>query len=321
MEAFLLLDEASPGLPVVAVGGDVERLTGLAPEEIVGRPWAPVSGENGDAGVLTPLRAAAEGADGARVQMRTPGGDDIEVEVTVHGLEGRSRFALCRIAVAVDAEEIAHLAFHDRLTGLPNRALLERHLSRALPRALRTERCVVVLFIDLDGFKQVNDRLGHAAGDEVLREIARRLLGVVRADDVLARLGGDEFVLVLSDVEAEAHDIAEAITRQVDGVLEAPVVLRGGKSCRVGASVGLSIFPTDGSDTAALLASADAMMYRSKRSQGGTPVLDPATELSRLVERAASVKDQLAQTQRAQVEVGETTRELVERSRRRFGAA
>jgi diguanylate cyclase (GGDEF)-like protein len=272
------------------------------------------------AGPLAQLRAAAERQEGARVRLRSGGGDDgIDTEVTVQSCRDDSGLMLCRIAEALDDEQVAHLAFHDRLTGLPNRALLERHLSVALPRALRTERCVVVLFIDLDGFKRINDRLGHAAGDEVLREIARRLRGVVRADDILARLGGDEFVLVLGDVEDDPSSVADAITRHVDDALDSPIMVRGGDSCRMGASIGMSVFPTDGSDTAALLATADVMMYRNKRSQGGRPALDPSAELSRLVERAASVRRALAKTRLTYVEVGEATRELVDQRRRRFG--
>jgi diguanylate cyclase (GGDEF)-like protein len=312
MEAFLLLDRASPGLPVVAVGGDVEPLTGLLPEKIIGRQWPPVWDEDVHAHPLEELRTAAERGDTARVRLAAAGRDEgIDTEVTVRGLQGGSRLALCRIAEALDPEEVVHLAFHDRLTGLPNRTLLERHLSLALPRALRAQRCVVVLFIDLDGFKQVNDRLGHAAGDEVLRETARRLCGVIRADDVLARLGGDEFVLVASDVETDPRGVADAIAAQVDRVLDAPIVLTGGDRCHIGASIGLSVFPADGTDTAALLARADAMMYRTKRMSSARPVLDPPTELARLVERAASLKHELAQTRRTQLEVNEAARALL----------
>ena len=141
MEAFLLLDRASPGLPVVAAGGDLERLTGLSSEQVVTRPWPPVWSEDADAEALAQLQSAAEAGERARV--RIPARDGLRTEVTMLPLQGDAPLAMCRIAETMEADEVAHLAFHDRLTGLPNRALLERHLALALPRALRTQGCVV----------------------------------------------------------------------------------------------------------------------------------------------------------------------------------
>lgn len=113
----------------------------------------------------------------------------------------------------MNEERIAHLAYNDGLSGLPNRAALERSLGPALARARRNGRAAALIYLDLDQFKVVNDSLGHAAGDEVLRQVARRFEGRVRAGDLLARLGGDEFMLLLPDLGVDAGDVA----RQVAG--------------------------------------------------------------------------------------------------------
>src|SRR5213078_589364 len=109
-------------------------------------------------------------------------------------------------------EQVAFLAYHDKLTGLPNRLMFERVLDLALARARRSDLAVGVLFLDLDNFKLVNDSLGHAAGDELLREMASRLGGAVRATDIVARQGGDEFLVLLADLEKEASSDQLAAT-------------------------------------------------------------------------------------------------------------
>src|SRR3954464_4038950 len=138
MEAFLLVDRTSPGLAVVATGGALEELTGLVPEQVVGRPWPRMWRGHGDAQAVEVLRGAAERGESASVRVPAAGlTGAVETNATMLPLHGDSALALCRIAETADAEEVAYLAFHDRLTGLPNRTLLERHLSLALPRALR----------------------------------------------------------------------------------------------------------------------------------------------------------------------------------------
>ncbi|WP_158219951.1 bacteriohemerythrin [Ideonella sp. A 288] len=153
-------------------------------------------------------------------------------------------------------------AFHDRLTGLPNRVLLLDHLAMAIAQARRHGHRVGVLFIDLDGFKAINDQFGHASGDEVLRAVAGRLVGCVRAGDTVARLGGDEFAIVLAQVDRLQHMALVA-----DKVLQAVAAPIPGAACReyrVGASIGISAFPEHGAEIDRLLAHADTAMYRSK---------------------------------------------------------
>ncbi len=158
-------------------------------------------------------------------------------------------------------ERIRHLANYDELTGLPNRSMFQERLHHALAQAQRHARPLAVLFIDLDRFKNINDTLGHEAGDRVLREVAERLRACLRDSDTVGRLGGDEFVVLLeglpqpADVAAVAQKILDAAAR--------PFILAA-QEFRIGASIGISTFPDDGKDMQNLLKNADAAMYRAK---------------------------------------------------------
>jgi len=162
-------------------------------------------------------------------------------------------------------EEARFLAHHDTLTGLPNRRLLDDRLRQAVFLAQRRDSKVAVMLLDLDGFKEVNDSLGHRAGDAVLREVAQRLSGCMRKSDTLARHGGDEFVIVIPDLalEADCQVIAEKVLRELG-----PEFRADGKSFRIGASIGVSLYPADAGDGEGLLRNADVAMYRAK-SLGG----------------------------------------------------
>ena len=161
----------------------------------------------------------------------------------------------------IEEQRLLHAATHDALTGLPNRALLRDRIEHALHRAHRRGGTIAIAFMDLDGFKAVNDTLGHPAGDEVLREVATRLAGAVREGDTLARLGGDEFVLVLEDCPDEAAWLT-VYTRVVDALV-VPVVVHG-ESVSLRASIGV-LFTRDG-DPDAHLRDADIAMYAAKQS-------------------------------------------------------
>jgi diguanylate cyclase (GGDEF)-like protein/PAS domain S-box-containing protein len=175
-----------------------------------------------------------------------------------------------------------HLAYHDPLTGLPNRTMFEQHLGLALARARRDDLAVAVLFLDLDGFKPVNDGHGHATGDEMLRQVGARLRQAVRETDLVARQGGDEFLVLVADlpVGAAALDARAAVTKVSDRIAEAmsePFRMRVGMlTMRV--SVGCAIYPMDGDDGSELLRSADAAMYEHKRHRPSrpTPIRRPA---------------------------------------------
>ncbi len=181
-------------------------------------------------------------------------------------------------------DELAFQAAHDPLTGLPNRAEAARLVHRALARARRTGRIVALLFIDLDGFKAVNDSHGHPAGDEVLRTVARRLTDELRAGDVAARLGGDEFVVLLEDLEAEPS--AEAVAARLIDMIRRPIGLSVGLDAEVGASIGISYNRDERVDADLLLHDADVAVYRAKQRGRGRVETFSETLGTELAERA-----------------------------------
>ncbi|MEO8259839.1 MAG: EAL domain-containing protein [Acidobacteriota bacterium] len=164
------------------------------------------------------------------------------------------------------AVQLSHLAHHDSLTDLPNRALLADRLARALALATRHQRMLAVLFLDLDGFKHINDSLGHPLGDELLRAVARALTACVRKSDTVGRQSGDEFIVLLPEIaQAEA---AAAVARTVIAAVAQPHQLDG-TEVRVFASIGISVFPTDGDEAETLMKHADMAMYEAKELGGG----------------------------------------------------
>ena len=177
---------------------------------------------------------------------------------------------------------IAFLAYHDELTRLPNRAMLREHLDLALARALRHDNAVALLNLDLNRFKLVNDSLGHAAGDELLRQAGTRLAAAVRASDLVARVGGDEFVVLLADLDAsKGREISELVAAGIHESLSAPFTISGAEFY-IGTSVGISLFPgvaAGGSpDAEGLIRSADAAMYEAKQNGARTMVFEETGE-------------------------------------------
>jgi diguanylate cyclase (GGDEF)-like protein/PAS domain S-box-containing protein len=164
-------------------------------------------------------------------------------------------------------EQLEHLAHYDPLTDLPNRLLFGARLEHAIQRAERDGALLTLLYIDLDRFKTVNEGLGHPAGDRMLREVAQRLAHCVRAEDTVARLGGDEFIIMLEGLQnttlatALADKLLAALTRSFD---------LDGQEVFIGASIGISTYPADGTDATTLLKNADAAMYRSKEDGRNT---------------------------------------------------
>ncbi len=160
-------------------------------------------------------------------------------------------------------QQIEHIAFHDSLTGLPNRLLLADRLTQALALAERRQRVVAVCYLDLDDFKPVNDAHGHAAGDVLLKEVARRLRRSVRANDTVCRLGGDEFVLLLTHLEHA--DECDPVLQRVILAVNKPIELGEQRLAQVSASVGVALFPDHGAQPSTLLGHADAAMYAAKK--------------------------------------------------------
>lgn len=178
--------------------------------------------------------------------------------------------------------QLQYRATHDPLTALANRALIEESLGTALARATRHHSAVAILFCDVDAFKRANDTFGHEAGDQILREIAARLVSSVRESDMVGRLGGDEFLVLLPDIEATGPDtgrgagqaaataVADEITSRIRQRLEEPIPLRNG-SIVARLSIGRCIYPFEATDAQAMMAMADAAMYRAKALNEGDP--------------------------------------------------
>ncbi len=167
------------------------------------------------------------------------------------------------VEYGLQEERLDALAFYDALTGLPNRNLCFDRLERMLVAARRHDQSFAVLFLDLDGFKAVNDTFGHAAGDEVLKMVARRLENVIRESDTLARLGGDEFVVLAANVKEPAG--AQTLANRILAAMEEPFAGALG-TYRVGTSIGVSLYPGDGANAGQLVDRADEALYEAKNA-------------------------------------------------------
>jgi diguanylate cyclase (GGDEF)-like protein len=186
---------------------------------------------------------------------------------------------VAELEAALDCERrrADELATHDNLTGLPNRSLLEEHLRMALARARRTDHAVILLHVDLDAFKLVNESLGHAGGDRLLEDLAVRLAEDTRATDILSRPGGDELLLLVADVDEDPVLVAERAATGIITALDRPFVIDG-REFQVSASVGVSIYPRDARDGDELLNHADSAMYRAKAvARGGFAIYESTT--------------------------------------------
>jgi len=183
----------------------------------------------------------------------------LEAEVsTRHILEAQ-------LATVTHSEEAArHAALHDALTDLPNRTLFENRLEHGLAQAKRHDRTLAVMFLDLDGFKKVNDVHGHDVGDLVLQTTANRLKEHARDDDTVSRFGGDEFLYLLTEIDGDKD--AALVAQKIANAIQLPIPLPISELI-VKSSIGIAIFPKDGTSASALIKSADTAMYRAKRSE------------------------------------------------------
>ncbi|MBF5082805.1 diguanylate cyclase [Quadrisphaera sp. INWT6] len=279
----------------------LRRLSQAARRALEGEPLAPLRRgprevrEVGDA-----LSRTAEGLHRVRQQAEAVARGDLDAALAQPAVPGRlgevvqgSVEAMVRAVEARDAlrAELSHRAAHDPLTGLPNRAAALAALHAALARTTGAEGSVAVLFVDLDGFKLVNDRCGHATGDAVLCAVAARLRELLRGGDVVARLGGDEFVVVAQGLgTAEALALGERLVVAVSAPVE--LVVDGGLSTpRVGASVGVALSPGGRVGAERLLREADVAVYRAKALGRGRVVLHDAALLREEAERDAVAHD------------------------------
>lgn len=280
-ESFARVFESAPnGMGLVDGSGALVRVNG-AFAAIVQRPVddvhrmllaSLVAPEDAD-------RLAGAWADADRealeVRLARPDGQPAWARVTLTQLESDGGSSLVQLDDVTDRrhaqERLHHLALHDPLTGLPNRVLFHDRAAAALRQAKGSGRWTACLFVDLDHFKVVNDSLGHLAGDQVLRELALRLVAVVRAGDTVARMGGDEFCVLLEDLEDPAE--ASAMARRVLQVLHGYVVVDE-IPVTTGASVGVAVASAaDGATSQTLIRDADTALYRAKGSVRGSQVM------------------------------------------------
>ena len=236
-----------------------EVLTGWSCQEAVGQTLGEV------------FRTIGIGADCVLVHRD---GRETEIELSTTPIldaHGQRRGAVQIFRDAGPARRISrhlsHLAAHDALTDLPNRLLLNDRLNAAIALAQRNNRLLAVLFLDVDGFKAVNDSLGHAAGDALLRSIAARLTAAIRRSDTVSRYSGDEFVVVLPEIEQadDAAVVAKKLVRAASGPHRVDA-----RNVTVTASVGIALYPDDGGDAETLINRADTAMYDAKRNGPGT---------------------------------------------------
>lgn len=252
-----------------------ETMTGWSLKEARGRPLAEAfritNVETGETPQNPMVRAIGQNRLTqlpVNCRLTTPDGREILIEDSAAPIHNRAGIASGSVLVFRDvtkaralSAELAHVAEHDALTGLPNRVLFRDRLDQAIARAHRNAGQIAVAFVDLDGFKHINDSLGHSVGDGLLQSVARRLLHCVRAPDTVSRQGGDEFVLLLQDVQ-EPEDVGAAAMRILDDLSKSHPV--GLNNLTVSASIGISMYPEDGVDSEALIKNADTAMYQAK---------------------------------------------------------
>jgi|GEM_PF-6650336 len=252
--------------------------SGSVPRDLVGKAlWESDFHVDGEPGwdELRDVTARREDFRDVVLRRATPNGD---VFVSVSGgprhAPGGAFVGYQGVAKDITNQRLAelrvqHLATHDALTGLPNRAMFQELLRAAVRSAHRYERRFALLYIDLDGFKSVNDGLGHDAGDELLREVSARFGSAVRASDVTVRLGGDEFVVICGEVNDEGD--AARVARKLLAEAQRPFALTCGEA-RVSASIGIALYPVDAQDEEGLVKCADHAMYQAKRAGRGACV-------------------------------------------------
>lgn len=257
-DAVLVTDRRSL---IVDLNPSAERLFGVHRDEALGRHLDSFIGpdvENGE--------RIATNLDDREPTVRAGLKGQLDIRLTpLFDEAGEIEGALCichhHTPPHVQSRELARLAHTDSLTGLANRALFLDRLRHALANSRRTSQPLAVLFMDLDGFKSINDRLGHVAGDRVLRAVGERLAGLLRENDTLARWGGDEFVALLTDIRS--GDDAGRVADKLLETMRWPVMLNDAQ-CRVGLSVGIAMSPAHGRTSQELLQAADEAMYRAK---------------------------------------------------------
>ena len=260
---------------VLTVNAAFSRITGFSADEMVGRnfresPFRPIDPEQSAARLETRLR---QGHVTAEVLRHRKDGSELPLWITASNVLDESGKIVNSVRVFTDISELKAtqrqleaLATKDALTALPNRLYFRDQLERLLAQSQRDPQQFALLFIDLDNFKSINDSLGHAAGDDVLQQTAKRLSECVRETDTVARIGGDEFTIILPQIRSARGP--EVVAGQVLKALAAPFTVAGNEHF-LNASIGIALYPADGASADTLLRNADTAMYRAKENGRG----------------------------------------------------
>lgn len=270
----IMVTDASGAL--VSVNPSFVRITGYAEEEVLGQnPRMLQSGQHGADFYADMWRALlSHGEWNGDLWCKRKNGAMYLEALSITSIRDSSNQVVRYVGVFSDIterhnreEQIRHMALHDGLTELPNRVLMMERLNQLLELSAREPRPVAVLFLDLDGFKAVNDQFGHEAGDAVLRAVAVRLKELIRTSDTVARLGGDEFVILLHNPESYGSVIQ--VAERVISAINAPITVAN-QIAQVGTSIGIAVHPEHGVTSDQLLTQADSAMYQAKRSGKNT---------------------------------------------------
>lgn len=257
---------------IVSVNPALCLMTGYAAEELLGATPRIIKSNRHDPDFYRAMwtRIGQDGSWQGEIWNRHKSGSLFLARETITAIRddrGRLRNNVAMLIDITDARRaedfVRHQAYHDALTGLPNRSLFMDRLRHQIAHAHRQKSCMAVLFVDLDGFKEINDELGHEVGDDLLKEAAERLRECVRESDTVARFGGDEFTVVVNDIEGP-DDAAEVARKMLDNIGR-PFRL-GADERRISASIGIALYPADSDDVMALLKAADQAMYQAKRN-------------------------------------------------------
>jgi len=275
----LVFDHTDLGIIVTDANANIEavnpaycRMTGYAAEELLGRnPRVQQSGRHDKVFYRELWRTLNDsGQWQGEIWNRRKNGEAYPVWQNISAVRDAQGHIVRFLAVMSDISPVKavqarldHLAHHDALTDLPNRLHFTAAVERALAHAGRERESVALLFVDLDHFKVINDSFGHAVGDQMLVEVARRLRRTVRGEDLVARLGGDEFVVMTERLREREE--AEHIARKLLAALQEPLRI-GEQTLIPAASIGIALYPADGRTAAGLIAAADEAMYVAKRA-------------------------------------------------------
>lgn len=255
---------------IIMVNPAFTSITGFAPPEVIGQnPRILKSGQHSEAFYRDLWRSLTEtGNWHGEIYNRRKNGEVYLQELSISAVVDDSNQVKNYVGIFADItsrkdreEHLEYLATHDSLTELPNRALFYDRLNHALTRAQRSQCLVAVMFLDLDGFKEVNDTYGHALGDRLLRAVANRLQACVRQSDTMARLGGDEFAGLIEELTSLAG--ATIVAQNLIEALQEPFLIDTIELSTTG-SIGVSVYPIDGGNADLLLRKADVAMYRAK---------------------------------------------------------